>query len=350
MGYIRKNFKLSELIFFITYKCNFRCKTCFYGNELDQGVTNTGKEMSIDEIRKVSFSLGKFDKLLISGGEPFLRDEIAEICEIFYLQNKINSIHLPTNGFYVEKISNNTRSILKKCPKIDLTIGLPLDGLKETHDKIKGVKGSYEKVLETAKSLANLKREFNNLSTYIITVVNNVNLSEIITLSEFIKTKLPVDGHGPSPMHGEPYDTNLLPPSYKEWRELSKKLIKYRTYWNRKRANTTLKAFRFANMALYLDDIYTLILKGEKMPFKCQAGNIIGVLEPNGDVKLCELTDVIGNVRSVEYDFKKIWFSNRAEDTREMIKDCTCTHACFLLPSIKKNLLSLVKSCFLGRL
>ncbi len=70
MEYIRKNFKLSELIFFITYKCNFRCKTCFYVNELDQDVANTGKEMSIDEIRKVSFSLGKFGKLLISGGEP----------------------------------------------------------------------------------------------------------------------------------------------------------------------------------------------------------------------------------------------------------------------------------------
>lgn len=339
-----------ELIFFVTYKCNFRCKTCFYANVMDNSAGNTAKELDIGEIGKISSSMGKFTKLLISGGEPFLRDDLPEICELFYLQNKISSIHLPTNGFHTEMIYNYTHKILRKCPKTDLTIGLPLDGLRETHDKIKGVKGSFEKVIETVRSLSVLKKTFANLNIYIITAVNSANLNEILNLSEFVKNNLPVDSHEPSPIRGAPYDEALFPPSYKEWGELSKKLMKYHSYWNKKRTDNKLKAFLANNRVGYLYKVYARVLKGKKLPFRCQAGNAIGVLEPNGDIKLCELTEAIGNVRSANYDFRKIWFSDRANDTRKKIKDCACTHACFLAPSIKMNLLSLVNSYLFGRL
>lgn len=349
-GYYRNKFILNELVFFVTYKCNFRCKTCFYADTMDNSTVDDGKELNIDEIRKISLSIGKFDQLLISGGEPFLRDDLAEICEIFYLQNKINRIHLPTNGFYTEKIYDVTHKILCKCPKIHLTVGLPLDGLQETHDKIKGVKGSFEKVIETTKRLSTLKKEFDNLSTYIITVVNKTNLNEVIELAEFVKNNLPVNGHGPSPMRGSPYEKTLLPPSYEEWNVLSKKLMEYHNYWNKKSTGNSYKNFIAGNAVRYLYKMYTRVLKGERLPFKCQAGKVVGVLESNGDVKLCELTDVMENVRSVNYDFRKVWLSDKVNDMRKRIKNCTCTHACFLSPSIKMNPLALINSYLFGRL
>ncbi|MDO8140624.1 MAG: radical SAM protein [Candidatus Brocadiales bacterium] len=350
-GYYRNKFILNELVFFVTYKCNFRCKTCFYADIMDdKGTIDTVKELDIDEIGKTSSSIGKFDQLLISGGEPFLRDDLAEICEIFYLQNRINRIHLPTNGFYTEKIYSSTLKILDRCPKIHLSIGLPLDGLQETHDKIKGVKGSFEKIIETTKRLSTLKKEFDNLSTYIITVVNKTNLNEIIELAEFVKNNLPVNGHGPSPMRGSPYEKTVLSPSYEEWNVLSKELMEYYNYWNKKSTSNSYKSFIADNAVRYLYKMYTRVLKGERLPFKCQAGKVVGVLESNGDVKLCELTGVIGNVRSVNYDFRKIWFSDKGNDMRKRIKDCTCTHACFLYPSIKMNPFALINSYLFGRL
>lgn len=348
--YYSNKLVLNELVFFVTYKCNFRCKTCFYADTMDNSTVDEGKELNIDEIRKISLSIGRFDQLLISGGEPFLRDDLAEICEIFYHQNKISRIHLPTNGFYTEKIYSSTLKILDRCPKIHLSIGLPLDGLQETHDKIKGVKGSFEKVIETTKRLSTLKKGFNNLNIYIITVVNKTNLNEILSLAEFVKNNLPVNGHGPSPMRGSPYEKTLLPPSYEEWNELSKKLMEYHSYWNKKSTNNKYKGFIANNAVRYLYKMYTNVLKGKKLPFRCQAGKVIGVLESNGDVKLCELTDVIENVRSVNYDFRKIWFSDKGNDMRKRIKDCTCTHACFLSPSIKMNPFALINSYLLGRL
>jgi len=345
-GYRRKLFVLKELIFSLTYKCNFRCKTCYYANSMDNSAVIGDKELNLDEIKKISLSIKYFSNLLISGGEPFLRDDLADICEVFYLQNKIRTIHLPTNGFHTEKIYDYTRKILTKCRQVHLSIGLSLDGLRETHDKIKGVNGSFDKTLETAKSLAALKKEFKNLKLYIITTVNSLNLNEIIALSEFIKNNLPVHGHEPSPMRGIPYDRALFPPSYEEWSELSKKLQYYHNYWNRKLFRSKLKSFLETNRVRYLYKIYSRILKDKTMPFRCQAGNIIGVLEPNGDIKLCELTETVGNVRSCDYDFRKVWFSKVANLRRETIKSCACTHACFLSPSISVNPPALLGSYF----
>ena len=128
---------LVDLIFFVTYKCNFRCHTCFYVPTMNNKTDCADKELTLEEIRKASSYIGILNKLLLSGGEPFLRDDLPEICRIFYLQNKVRNIHLPTNGFYPEKILSGTNRILEECPELKLTIGLPLDGLKETHDCLK---------------------------------------------------------------------------------------------------------------------------------------------------------------------------------------------------------------------
>jgi MoaA/NifB/PqqE/SkfB family radical SAM enzyme len=97
----------------------------------------------------------------------------------------------------------------------------------------------------------------------------------------------------------------------------------------------------------YIYNVYSQVLKNKKWPFKCQAGNLIGVLDPNGDVRLCELTDVVGNVRSADHDFQKVWFSDPANEMRKKIRDCACTHACFINPSIKMDLPALFRS-YLG--
>lgn len=346
--YYNRRSILDELIFFITYRCNFRCKTCFYANYMNNSMTNNTKELSINEISRISSSLGRLSRLLISGGEPFLRSDLDRICQIFYVQNKISFIHLPTNGFDTEKIYDFTCKILDKCPRVNLTISLPLDGFSETHDEIKGVRGSFEKVIKTAEALADLKKTFNNFKIHIITVVNNKNVDEIIELCKFVKANLPVDGHGPSPMRGMPYDKYLSAPSHKAWNNLALSLIEFHRYWNKKGSGNRFKAFLSTNRAKYLYKVYERVLKDKRLPFRCQAGNIIAVLEPNGDIKLCELTQAVGNVRDESYDLKRILFSDKANDMREKIRKCACTHACFLDPSIKMNPLTLFKSYFWG--
>jgi len=339
---------LSDLIFFVTYKCNFRCGSCFYVDTMETASQNN-KELTIEEIEKVSLKLGKLRTLLLSGGEPFLRDDLARLCRIFHLNNKIHHLHLPTNGFYTEKIFDTVSRILNSCQDLRLTLSLPLDGMEKTHDEIKGVPGSFNKVTETVNRLSALKSKFPHLYLYMISVVSNKNIGQMPELAEYVKNNLPVDGHGPSPLRGQAHDAESTKPTYKDWHEVSKKLLPYQYYWN-SRNNNKIKAYLLNRRIEYLYALYTHVLERDNLPFKCMAGRLISVLEPNGDVRLCELTDAVGNIRNTDYDIMKVLSSDRAKAMLKRIESCACTHACFLNPSITMNPYCLIDSYLKGSL
>ena len=86
-----------HLTFFVTRRCNLRCPFCFYL----AGAAPPGPdapELSLDEVRQISLSLGHLLWLAFSGGEIFLRDDIVEISRIFYDNNKPVIMLYPTNG------------------------------------------------------------------------------------------------------------------------------------------------------------------------------------------------------------------------------------------------------------
>ena len=87
------------LILFINSICNMKCEHCFYWQELNQR-----DDLTSEEIFRLSESLGPIENLNLSGGEPFLRKEFAEICRQFIRQNQVRQIYVPTNGWYTDKI------------------------------------------------------------------------------------------------------------------------------------------------------------------------------------------------------------------------------------------------------
>ena len=333
-GQRRKRFVMDELVFFVTNRCNLRCWTCFYAHTMEASAGGDD-ELTLSEISKVSRSLGSLGNLLLSGGEPFLRDDMADLCELFHRQNRVRHIHLPTNGTLTETIERTTRRILERCPSLYLTIGLSLDGVGEGHDAIKGTKGCFAGVVETAKTLAEIRKGHDHLNVEVITVVSSANIDEIIPLADFVKHKLPVNRHGPSPLRGRPRDASLAVPSRRQWEGLAGPLLEYERYWNARTAPSALEGAAATRRARRLYEIYGRVLGGEPLPFPCRAGDVIGVLEAKGDVRLCELTGVVGNVRRTGLDFKAAWFSEKAERMRGSIPGCACTHACFLGPSMR---------------
>ena len=60
--------QLEGLFLFVTSTCNSLCRTCFYWEELNQG-----RDLSFDQLARISRTAPHFHKLWISGGEPFLR-------------------------------------------------------------------------------------------------------------------------------------------------------------------------------------------------------------------------------------------------------------------------------------
>ena len=86
------------LILFINSTCNMRCEHCFYWSSL-----NKRDDLTRDEIFALSASLGPLETLNLSGGEPFLREEFAEICRRFVQRNGVRQIYVPTHASFTER-------------------------------------------------------------------------------------------------------------------------------------------------------------------------------------------------------------------------------------------------------
>ena len=86
-------------------------------------------------------------------------------------------------------------------------------------------------------------------------------------------------------------------------------------------------------------------LTRNKQVIDCIFGDLMGVIDSNGDVRLCELLEPVGNVKQMP--FSQIWRSQVADAQRDYIRQsCFCTHECFIVPSIlynPKNYLKVVK-------
>ena len=85
----------NEVILFITSLCNFACETCFYSEKLN----DTKNDLTFDELEKISSNFKEIRLLLLTGGEPYLRKNFFEIMQMFYNNNKVRRLHLPTNGY-----------------------------------------------------------------------------------------------------------------------------------------------------------------------------------------------------------------------------------------------------------
>jgi molybdenum cofactor biosynthesis enzyme MoaA len=95
------------LVLFINSICNMKCEHCFYWTSL-----NKRDDLTRDEIFALSDSLGKIENLNLSGGEPFLRKEFAEICRKFITTNGVKQIYVPTNGYFTDRTIAALKSVL----------------------------------------------------------------------------------------------------------------------------------------------------------------------------------------------------------------------------------------------
>src|SRR5439155_14133570 len=85
--------RLGTVIFFITSRCNARCETCFYHEEL-----NRPGDLTFEQIERVSRTMPPVTDLWLSGGEPTLRHDASEIIKLFVKNNGVRRVIIPTNG------------------------------------------------------------------------------------------------------------------------------------------------------------------------------------------------------------------------------------------------------------
>lgn len=120
----------------INNECNLNCKHCRVSEK------NDNEKLSLKEAKSL-FSecwYNGITMLNLSGGEPFLRDDIFEILDY---AEKFEDIVITTNGTLLNE---------EKCKKLstykNIKLSISLDGLEETHDKFRRKKGAFKKVID----------------------------------------------------------------------------------------------------------------------------------------------------------------------------------------------------------
>ena len=325
--YFRYLFKKSKPLFGaffqITNKCNARCLMCFNWQILNE----SKDELSLGQIDRFSKTMGLVPSLTIGGGEPFLRDDLPQICEIFCKNNKTKRISIPTNSLLSDKIMDLTEKILNICSSTKIAITLSLDGVGAIHDAIRGVEGAFERFLETYNKISQLLVRYPNLKININTTVSDKNYNNISQVIDFVDKNLKVGFHTIEIIRGCYNQKNVQAISTDEYRGLIRKILLSRTINNDKYHKLIYS---------YYHGLSLKTIEKKKRLIPCRASSFMPVIDAKGDVYNCELLPAIGNLRDYEYDVFKILNSQKSKIQRKDIfqKKCHCTHYCYQVQNI----------------
>ena len=159
-------------------RCNLKCVHCYaqskdieYKNEL---TTQQGKDL-IDDLAQFGAPV-----ILFSGGEPLMRPDLPELAQ--YARSKGMRAVISTNGTLIDK------KMAKVLKEIGLSyVGVSLDGMKETNDKFRGVKGAFDLALE---GMRNCLAE--GIKVRLRFTINRKNVKDIPAIFDLLeKEKIP---------------------------------------------------------------------------------------------------------------------------------------------------------------
>ena len=325
-----------QLILFVTDRCNARCVHCFNWRALNQGDNG----LNLEELQRLSEELGQLLTLGISGGEPFLRPDIAAVYGLFSDNNNLREIDIPTNGLLPERTYAQAREMLAQHGSPWVAVSLSLDGLADLHDHIRGVAGNFAKLHQTYHALAALKDEYPHRPPLIKvgTTLCNWNIRQIPDLIAWVQAEMPeVDFHNFEIMRGEPRDGQIGPPEISDLEWVKPHIFQawrsYMFYGKR----YPFQSWLALGLKRFIFTMYIEMLRQEKQLIPCYAARISAVVDAGGNLYFCELREPIGNLR--EASLQNLWHSERAEHIRASIErgDCYCVHSCFQQKSVFLN-------------
>ncbi len=120
-------------------RCNLKCVHC-YSQSQDRPYPD---ELSTAEGKRLIEDLAEFGSpvILFSGGEPLLRNDLLELAERA-IGLGLRAV-ISTNGTLIDE------RMAGRLKKIGLSyVGVSLDGMRETHDRFRGVKGAFDAALK----------------------------------------------------------------------------------------------------------------------------------------------------------------------------------------------------------
>lgn len=304
-----------EAAIVVTYRCNARCAMC----ETWRHPSRREEEFAPELLRK----LPPLRFANVTGGEPFLRDDLAEIVSI--LSGRSSRVVISTNGFFTDRII----ALSDRFPSVGVRISL--EGLPAANDELRGLQDGFDHGLRTLLELRRLGRRDIGFGI----TVSDRNASDLLELFELARS-MRIE-FATAVVHNSYYfhkqDNAIRDPDHviRCFEELVRRLLGSR------RIKEWFRAYFNRGLINYV--------RGRPRLLPCAAGEDMFFLDPAGDVRPCnglpeesEETS-LGNLKRAS--FEEIWQGERARAIRKRLR--SCPRNCWMIgtaaPAMKKDLI-----------
>lgn len=339
---VTQKFRLPQtLIYFVTARCNAVCDFCLYREQLNN--PESGKnELTVEEINLVAQSYGPLHYLGISGGEPFIRKDLYELCAAFARHCGLQVLDIPSNFYYGERMAAFVQRFAGEFPEVTVDLQLSLDNTGEAHDISRKVNGLYQKATDNFRQLHNLKQQYPNLRLKVNLIYLPENRNELPQILNTLNQTLPFDRiqltypHHLLPAHGHSTQPTEELNHFFNMAELADNM----TGGGQKK---DMYALGLKSLKSIYRKLLTDAISGQKNTGTyCHAGSHIAVMNETGEVFPCEIlwNQKLGNVRQHNYSIREILHghSQEAFEQKYLGKGkCNCTWSCAFNTQVSVN-------------
>lgn len=306
---------LRTVILALTYRCNSRCVTCDIWKKADRRADEIGPET----YRRLPPDLRDID---LTGGEPLLREDLIECVRVLRERCPRARLLLQTNGLLTGRLRTWLPELLAIAPRLALRVSL--DGLRDSHDELRGLAGSFDRAVEALR----IARECgvrDAAATFTISDRNVGEMFEVYRLAGELGVGFTV----------------VVPADSKEFYGTGKEALRPR---DRKVLHEHLERIRAAERrswhprrwfkAWFLEGVEDYAL-GKPRALACKAGDDFVYINPYGDVFPCHLEPLkIGNL--AQTGLEELLASEAADRARRAV--AKCPRACWMMCTVKSEI------------
>ena len=321
--------------YLVTYRCNARCRMC------DSWRLKPGEELSPDQAEAIFADIGRLDVVRLTGGEPFLRTDFAELARRVQAASRPRVLHVTTNGSFPDRVAAFALGF--PHPR-RLSFMVSLDGVGPRHDDNRGADVSYDTALETVERLVALRPRLGLSVSVNHTVISPASLADSAALKARLRP-LGVDvqsvlAYADSAMYsirlrGRRADHLVAGHGYPLHPDLAgADVVEFVEEELRQSAALRSPALRLGKR-YYLRGLLAR-LRGDPDPQPhpaCVALRSHLRLLPDGRVPVCQFnTEVVGDLREASLD--SVWRGEVAAAARAWVDACSgCWAECEVIPS-----------------
>jgi MoaA/NifB/PqqE/SkfB family radical SAM enzyme len=311
------------LTVFVTARCGLNCGHCFYREELQ--ATDPKAELSLAEYQAMTAAMPPFPKLIITGGEPFLRPDLADIVACFHDNaSAARQITIPTAGSHAERILDLVETVLPGRPELILELQLSIDGVGPAHDRIRG-KGAFEKLMRTYRLLRPIQDRDQRLRLRFNFTFSAQTQHEFSSTHRFVTEELGNPHFDMVLLRRNTIDASFAGQVDADLYAQATALLMAQ---ERKKAGNSRLMQLLAGRVQVEREIIAEHHQNRRVMGGCTAGTLTAIISETGELRPCEILDTsFGNLRDNGWDFEGLWKGGVAAAHRRFVKEtgCFCT-------------------------